>query len=484
MFWRWLLALSCAGLTYALPSSVDEQSHLGLQPPRGVLRRYAFPKSQGLSIEDVLHITETSGGQVWQVGPSHVDVYFQPGNQQLDLPFPHAGTIPLKQLKDLQPFGVGSNLSSLANSTYHAVYHPLYEIEAFVQEMARTYPDIVQLTNIGHSAEGREMIAMQISKPEDELKRTGNPARKAGFVITGAQHSREWIATSTALYLAHALVADATESFALSSWLDYFDFYIIAVPNPDGYAYTWDHDRHWYAYKNRQIVGPAEKCVGIDMNRSGFKWKSKSRLPSLASDIQNTNETVSNQGADADPCSSWYPGHRPFEAPEVNNIANFITTLPALKAYVDLRSYGQMLSTPYSYTCKKVPKDAEDQLEAALGAANAIKQVHGTPFSTGSLCSQLYKASGNVVDYMYAKAGIKYAYSVHLRDTGTYGFSLPAEWIRPVGEETANMIRFLASFVSGRNKKGARTFPGPNTIARLSHLTCMQYASLSETLRP
>ena len=29
------------------------------------------------------------------------------------------------------------------------------------------------------------------------------------------------------------------------------------------------------------------------------------------------------------------------------------------------------------------------------------------------------RAPGNVVDYMYAKAGIKYAYAVHLRDTGT-----------------------------------------------------------------
>ncbi len=69
---------------------------------------------------------------------------------------------------------------------------------------------------------------------------------------------------------------------------------------------------------------------------------------------------------------------------------------------------------------------------------------------------------------MYKKAGIKYSYSVHLRDTGTvrpipsgalpatmsmtrtfqYGFNLPAEWIRPVGEETAAMIRSLAEFIT------------------------------------
>lgn len=29
------------------------------------------------------------------------------------------------------------------------------------------------------------------------------------------------------------------------------------------------------------------------------------------------------------------------------------------------------------------------------------------------------RAPGNVVDWMYAKAGIKYSYAVHLRDTGT-----------------------------------------------------------------
>ena len=39
------------------------------------------------------------------------------------------------------------------------------------------------------------------------------------------------------------------------------------------------------------------------------------------------------------------------------------------------------MSIPYSWSCKKTPKDAEDQLEAALGAVNAIKQVHGTVFT-------------------------------------------------------------------------------------------------------
>jgi hypothetical protein len=98
----------------------------------------------------------------------------------------------------------------------------------------------------------------------------------------------------------------------------------------------------------------------------------------------------------------------PFQAPEVNNIANYISTLPNLKAFIDLRSYGQMcksflrtlppchsdgigtVSAPFSYSCKKTPNDAEDQLEAALGAAAALKSVHGTTFV---VCTQTIRPS-------------------------------------------------------------------------------------------
>lgn len=50
-----------------------------------------------------------------------------------------------------------------------------------------------------------------------------------------------------------------------TSYISSKDFHIIPAPNPDGYEYTWDSDRLWY--KNRQIVGPYTKCLGLDMNR-------------------------------------------------------------------------------------------------------------------------------------------------------------------------------------------------------------------------
>ncbi|ETW75141.1 Metallo peptidase M14 [Heterobasidion irregulare TC 32-1] len=335
------------------------------------------------------------------------------------------------------------NLPSLSNTTYHASYHTLDDIYGFLRDLAAVYPDKVKIIPLGHTGESRELYALEIgssnTKSHDPKGETSTN-EKLSFLITGTQHAREWVASAAALYLAHALAANASEPNSLTHLLDDYNFYIIAVPNPDGYVYTWEHDRFWY--KNRLYLGPHAQCVGLDMNRNwGYKFKSGSvkMAPSAAKP--------------KDSCSHWYPGHRPFQAPEVNNIALYIESLPTFDAFVDLRSYGQMLSAPYSYSCNKSPKDAEDQLEAASGAAYAVRKSHGTGFTTGTLCSTLYRAPGNIVDWMYATMGVKYSYAAHLRDTGTYGFALPPQWIRPVGEETAKIVEYLARFIANKQKK-------------------------------
>jgi len=87
-----------------------------------------------------------------------------------------------------------------------------------------------------------------------------------------------------------------------------------------------------------------------------------------------------------------------------------------------------------------------------MGAVRSLLGVYGTKYAVGSLCALFYRAHGNIVDWMYKTAGIKYSYAVHLRDTGTYGFALPPQFIRPVGEETAAMVEYLAKFIAKTEK--------------------------------
>lgn len=45
-------------------------------------------------------------------------------------------------------------------------------------------------------------------------------------------------------------------------------------------------------------------------------------------------------------------------------------------------------------------------------------------------------AAGGSSDWAYDTAGVQMAFALELRDTGNYGFLLPADQIIPVGEET------------------------------------------------
>lgn len=46
--------------------------------------------------------------------------------------------------------------------------------------------------------------------------------------------------------------------------------------------------------------------------------------------------------------------------------------------------------------------------------------------------------------FSYGNASAKFSYTVELRDTGTYGFQLPANQIIPTGEETTAAFIALA----------------------------------------
>ncbi|KAI0321427.1 hypothetical protein OF83DRAFT_1099774 [Amylostereum chailletii] len=470
-----LLSLLSPVLAYPSAQHVLAETDRPTGTGSGTLRRYAV-RSTGEAAE-VLGLAQANDWDIWQATPSHVDVYFPAAQDFADatpglpspLPFrfsdhPIVQHAPNVQTTPSTP-GLEWDLSSLANTTFHSAYHSLDELYAFINQFARQYPDKVKVVPLGHSGEGREMYALEISSRakghsgshDSKVQGTDTSAAAAplGFVISGAQHAREWVASAAAIYLAHALVANASEPYSLAPLLETFTFFIVPAPNPDGYVYTWEKDRFWY--KDRLPLGHQAKCVGVDMNRNwGYKWKVHSKYLTAKHDAAVPEKSAVQKREEGNPCSHWYPGNRPFQAPEVNNMANYFERLPRLEAFLDLRSYGQMLSAPYSYSCKRSPKDAEDQLEAISGAAHMMKKSHGTSFTTGTLCSTLYRAPGNVVDWMYHQVGVKYSFAAHLRDTGTYGFALPEQWIRPVGEETAKMVEYLADFIAKKTKAKTR----------------------------
>ena len=57
------------------------------------------------------------------------------------------------------------------------------------------------------------------------------------------------------------------------------------------------------------------------------------------------------------------------------------------------------------------------------------------------------ESAGSSADWTYDQAGIVYSVGVELRDTGMFGFLLPADQIIPSGEETFEGLKTYALYI-------------------------------------
>jgi len=195
-------------------------------------------------------------------------------------------------------------------------------------------------------------------------------------------------------------------------------FYLPPSLTPAGFVYTQTTDRLWR--KNRQTVS-SNSCVGRDINRNWpFKWE----VPG---------------GASTSPCSETYKGQAAGDAPENLGLRTQINTLrdsKGVRLYLDIHSYGQYILWPYGYDCNLVVHNDAQHRSLATRAAAAIRAVSGTRYTIGPACGTLYATTGDSTDYTDGVGNATFSYTYELRDTGSYGFALPANQIQPTVRET------------------------------------------------
>lgn len=178
-------------------------------------------------------------------------------------------------------------------------------------------------------------------------------------------------------------------------------------------------------WRKTRRPNPGSRCYGTDPNRNwGYQW--------------------GGAGTSRDPCSDVYHGPRAFSEPETNAVAQAIMARRnQIKLYLTFHSYSQLWLLPWSYTRQR-PADYNELYSMAATGARALAQTYGTQYRVGSAPEILYEAAGGSDDWAKGSAGIKYSYTVELRDRGTYGFALPASQIQATGEETLRGVAALA----------------------------------------
>ncbi|ELW48044.1 Carboxypeptidase A4 [Tupaia chinensis] len=332
-------------------------------------------------------------------------------NRPVDVLVPSVSLLPVKAF--LTSHGLEYSVTIEDIQIYHEM-----------DSIAADFPDLASRVKIGHSFENRTMYVLKFS--------TGGGKQRPAIWLNAGIHSREWISQATAIWTArkvmspgispdfwqawgapavsHVLgpkgrggkiVTDYQKDPALTSILQKMDIFLLPVANPDGYVYTQTHNRLW---RKTRSLNPGSRCFGTDPNR-------------------NWDANFAGEGTSNNPCSEIYHGPHANSEVEVKSVVDFIQEHGHFKGFIDLHSYSQLLMYPYAYTVKKAPDAAELVSDVLLPRVSLSLRHCQDP------------ASGSSVDWAYDN-GIKYAFTFELRDTGHFGFLLPAKQIIPTAEET------------------------------------------------
>jgi murein tripeptide amidase MpaA len=291
----------------------------------------------------------------------------------------------------------------------------------YFKDLQSAFPNNSELISQGTSVQGRNLYGLK-------LYGSGGASNKEAVIFHGNIHAREWITSMIVEYITKQLLKSYTSGNAdVKTILDKYDMYIFSIVNPDGFVFTQTNNRLWR--KSRSPAPSGSNCAGVDLNRNWpYEWD------------------VTPGGSSGNPCDETYRGKHAGDQPETSGMADFVDQVAAkqdIKLYVDFHSYGQYILSPYGYTCSKLPPNNQKHISLGKVMAKAIAADYGTQFTVGPSCSTLYATDGSSTDYVLDVGNAELTYAFVLRDTGNFGFVLPASQIGPSGVEMWDGVRTM-----------------------------------------
>lgn len=316
----------------------------------------------------------------------------------------------------------------------------LDDINAYLNTLAASNPDIAEVVDLGDSLQGRPIYGLRITNDS-----YGQAACKPSVLFNACQHAREWISPMVAMYAADRLLAEYGSVQEITDLIDRTEIMIVPVVNPDGYLYTWSTNRYWR--KNRRNNGGGE--YGVDLNRNwGYEWGH-------------------NNGSSGNPGSQTYRGTAPFSEPETRVLRDWTLSRPRLAVQSDIHSYGQYILWPWGYTGAQPPYNSTF---VTLGAElkSLVASVHGRNYTAGGAYTTLYAVSGGALDWFLGGAdAVNFTFELRGSD-----FVIPPNQIIPNGEEVyPALVRMAEWGLENRHAPGDFNIDGKiDTLDVLSFL--------------
>ncbi|KAJ8004036.1 hypothetical protein DPEC_G00154620 [Dallia pectoralis] len=309
------------------------------------------------------------------------------------------------------------NRMETSERNYYTRYHNMTEISEWMEVMERENPDVVSSMIYGQTYEKRNITLLKIG--------LSSPERKKAIWMDCGIHAREWIAPAFCQYFVNELLRMYKTDTKVHKMMKNLDFFITPVVNVDGYTYSWLNESTRLWRKSRSPGPDGCTCYGTDLNR-------------------NFNANWGTIGVSTDCCEEEYGGTKASSEPETQAVTDMLDEMSQdLLAFITIHCFGQFIIFPYGNP-NTLPPNYNELMAVGLGAANAIKAVHGMRYTVISP-DILYPASGLSQDYA-RQIGIPLSFTFELRDTDEYGFILPEDLIQPTCEEAYVGVQHIISY--------------------------------------
>ena len=248
-------------------------------------------------------------------------------------------------------------------------------------DVAKKNAGFVKLEVLGKTGQGREIIALKVTQG---AKGTKDGARPAALFISN-QHAREWISVEVNRRLLRWILDQRRlENPAIIDLLKTTELWFIISANPDGYQYTFDHERLWR--KNlRDNNGDSQTAIGdgVDPNRNFDEhWN------------------YDNEGSSSQTASDTYRGPVKKSEPETTAASGLIDRIKP-KTLVNWHSFGPLILFPQGWQVGT--PDADNPIYTALGGTDANPAIPG--FDPGISAEELYVTNGETTDYADVRDG-------------------------------------------------------------------------------
>lgn len=231
------------------------------------------------------------------------------------------------------PAFLAPNPADKPNGDY-GPYLTYAEMESKIADWARTHPELVQVSSLGKTFEGRDIPLVRLSAAP-----AGVSDSVPEILLLSGIHPREQQPQIGIAALVDELLSAYDKDTALTKLLRERVIWIVPVFNVDGKIYDMQHGNgttHGADWRKNRHPNPDGSSIGVDLNRNwGVRWGGSHAIdPVWNASTLDGRENI-------------YEGDAPLSEPENRALATFIQSRQGhLRLFLDIHSPLHAIYTP------------------------------------------------------------------------------------------------------------------------------------------